>query len=216
MKPHLPLFAAAAFAAFLAIGCASSNYQKARTTSTSLRDAAESVDRALVPLDKVVRVLSDMINDPAEDLRSQFRTFKSVRSDLEAQSTILREHAAMMQEMGSTYLQVWSEELAMIENDAIQSRSQARQKAVAERFANVRSDYLRTTADFAPFLSNLRDIETALATDLTAGGLDSIKNLEKQVTADAIPLRASLVELSVAFKSLGVSLSPSTPAAGGD
>ena len=197
-------------AGVLFFGCATSNYQKAGDTSMSLRDTAQSIDKTLVPLDAVTLALSDLIYLPKGDRAQQFRVFSRSLDALEARATEMGTLATTLQASGAEYLKQWDEELAMIENDDIQNRSEDRKNVVAARMKTVRENYLRTNAKLSPFLSNLRDLRTALATDLTAGGIDSIRGLEKTVTTDANQLRTSLTQLSADFRSLGVSLSSKT------
>ncbi len=58
-------------------------------------------------------------------------------------------------------------------------------------------------------MSRLSDVRTALAADLTTGGLASIKSVTDQAKMDASPLREALRQLSTDFKALGISLSTS-------
>jgi hypothetical protein len=60
-------------------------------------------------------------------------------------------------------------------------------------------------------MSDIKDIRTALSTDLTAGGLASVKGLASQANDAAKPLRESLIRLSAEFRKLGVSISTTTP-----
>jgi imidazolonepropionase-like amidohydrolase len=53
-----------------------------------------------------------------------------------------------------------------------------------------------------------RDVQKYLATDLTAAGLATIKDVAAKATRDAAPLKSSLAKLSEEFKALGVSMSP--------
>jgi hypothetical protein len=64
-----------------------------------------------------------------------------------------------------------------------------------------------TNAAFVPFMSRLTDVRTALTTDLTSGGLNSIRSAADQARSDAAPLREALRQLSADFKYLGLSLS---------
>jgi hypothetical protein len=56
-------------------------------------------------------------------------------------------------------------------------------------------------------MSDLRDVQNYLNTDLTAGGLAAIKDVAAKSASDAIPLKESMGKLSEAFKSLGLSMS---------
>lgn len=211
MKTLISLVALAAGGVLIS-GCASSGYEKAGSTSTSLQEAAQGIDNALVPLDDVVAALSDLVKNPGPDLTPQFQKYSSAVSKLESLENEVSSRAAAMQAQGAAYFQKWNEELAKIQNDDIQTRSLERKNAVAARFERVRASYVETTADFAPFMSDLKDIRTALATDLTAGGLASVRGLASKADDKALPLRKSLMRLSAEFKNLGLSLSAATPA----
>jgi len=205
-------FVAIAACGVLITGCISPGYEKAGTTSTSLRDAAQGIDNALGPLDTVVAALSDLVTNPGPDITPQFQKFSAAVSNLESLANEVTSREAAMRQQGAAYFQKWDEELAKIQNDDIQTRSLDRKNEVAARFAKVRVSYARTTANFAPFMSDLKDIRTALATDLTAGGLASVKGLASKANDKVLPLRESLISLSTDFKNLGVSLSTATPA----
>jgi hypothetical protein len=210
MKTLISLVSLAAFGVLVA-GCVSSGYEKAGNTSTSLREEAQSIDNALGPLDAVVTALSDLVTNPAPDITPQFKKFSAAVSDLESLANEVSSRDAAMREQGAAYFQKWDEELPKIQNDDIQTRSLDRKNTVAARFEKVRLSYARTTANFAPFMSDLKDIRRALATDLTAGGLASVKGLASNANDKVLPLRESLISLSTEFKNLGVSLSPAAP-----
>lgn len=210
MKPFIPL-AVLAGVLLLHVGCASSGYDKAGKTSTTLQEAAKGIDHALLPLDNAVATLSDLVNNPQPDVTPQFKKYSAAVSKLESLSDDVSSHATAMRAQGTAYFKVWDQELAKIQNEDIHSRSLERKNAVAAQFESVRVSYAKTTTEFAPFMADLKDIRRALATDLTAGGIASVKDLASMANSKVPPLRESLIVLSTDFKSLGVSLSPTTP-----
>ena len=210
MKTLVPLSAIAA-GLLLFAGCASSGYQKAGKTSASLQETAQGIDHALVPLDNVVATLADLVNNPQPDITPQFKKYSAAVSKLESLADDVSDHATAMRAQGTAYFKNWDLELAKIQNEDIHSRSLERKNAVAAHFECVRVSYAKTTTEFAPFMSDLKDIRTALATDLTSGGIASIKGLSGKANDKVLPLRESLIGLSTDFKSLGVALSSATP-----
>lgn len=194
------------------VGCATTAHKKAGNTSTSLQEAAHGVDRSNAQLDVVLTALSDLVNSPHANLTSQFNAFSNAVTKLEADAKSVNDQAAAMQEQGAAYFQQWDTELATIQNENIRTRSLDRKNTVSARFDKVRASYTQARADFAPFLSDLRDIRTALTADLTSGGLASVKGASDKAGRNVYPLRASLTGLASDFKTLGVSLSASTPA----
>jgi len=212
MKSLASISGLAAFVVLFA-GCAtSSGYKKAGSASTSLQEAAQGIDNCLVPLDTVLATLSDLVNNPAEDITLQYQKYSSEVSRLESLSNNVSSHAVAMQEQGVEYFKKWDNELAKIQSNDMHTRSLDRKNTVAARFEKVRVSYVQTQARFAPFMSDLIDIRTALAMDLTSGGLSSIKGLAREANDNALPLRQSLVDLSAEFRNLGISISPATPA----
>ena len=210
MKPFLPL-AVLAGVLLLHAGCASTGYEKAGKTSTSLQEAARDIDHALLPIDNAVAMLSDLVNNPHPDVTPQFKKYSAAVTKLESMADDVRDHATAMRAQGTAYFKVWDEELAKIQNEDVHSRSLERKNAVAARFEKVRASYAQTSTEFAPFMADLKDIRRALATDLTSGGIASVKDLASKANSKVPPLRASLIGLSTDFRSLGVSLSTTTP-----
>jgi hypothetical protein len=66
---------------------------------------------------------------------------------------------------------------------------------------------------FKPFTSDIKDIQTYLGTDLTAGGLNTIKDIVSKTKVDAVPLRDSIKQLQGSFSNLSTALSPVLPSA---
>ncbi len=210
MKPFAPYALIAS--AVLVGGCASAGYDKAADTSISMRETANSISRGSAQVDATLATLTDLVNSPAENIKPQFQKFDDSVTKLASLSKEVGEDAADMEKQGSAYFKKWDEELAKINNEDIRSRSTERKTEVSERFSRVRVSYVRAKNAFTPLMSNLKDIRTALATDLTGAGLASIRSTANQAKADAGPLRDSLDALAADFRALGVSLSSSSPA----
>jgi hypothetical protein len=206
MKYIIGFVSLSAAVAFIA-GCASTGYDKAEDTSTSLQQTAKRIDQGNAQIDIVLTNLSALVNSPNEHLKPQYKKFNSAMNDLESLVKNVGDDANDMQTEGVAYFDKWDEELAKIHNEDIRSRSEERERLMSEQFDQVEADYLHTRNDFTPFMSDLEDIRTALAVDLTAGGLDSIRDEVTKANQDSAPVRQSLNNLSASFKELGVSLS---------
>jgi hypothetical protein len=211
MKLKLTLSASIAAIVLLMAGCASSGYEKAGDTSTTIEKTARNIHKGNGQIDAVLFSLSSLVNSPEANLKSQFGKFDSAVSKLESLSTDVNDQAAAMQSQGADYFRTWDEELAKIQNEDIRARSNDRKIAVAASFDKVRLSYVQTKAAFVPFMSDIKDIRTALATDLTSGGIDSIKSTANKANSNVTPLRESLSRLEADFRALGVAMSSNTP-----
>jgi hypothetical protein len=115
-----------------------------------------------------------------------------------------------MKSQGKDYFARWDKESAQIQNEDIRTRSETRRNEVASRFDRISEQYDETRTAFRPFMSDLRDVQKFLSTDLTTDGLAAIKDSAAKATQDAVPVKEALGRLSDEFKSLGLSMSPTT------
>lgn len=211
MKTLLPVAIAIAAIALMS-GCSSTGYEKAGSTSASLQKAAAGIDKGSTQIDTALAALTDLVNNSGADIKPQFKKFDSSVSALQATAENVSAAAASMREKGNDYFKDWDQQLALIKNEDIKSRSAERKAEVQSKFTAVKQGFLLTGDAFKPFMSELKDIRTALTTDLTAGGLASVKEVVGKANADVVPLREAISKLSADFKALGVSLSATTPA----
>lgn len=189
--------------------CSTVGYQKADNTSSTLQETAKSIDRSIPPLDATLVALNNLLNSPSEEFKPRFEAYQTSVSEFETSMNEVNKDNQTMQTSGKAYFSNWSQELSKIQNDSIELRSRERMEDLTKRFEKTNDQYAQSTAESSPFLSNLNDIRTALATDLTDGGIDSLKGLQKQLDRDGKALRETLIELSTDCKSLAIDLSTS-------
>jgi hypothetical protein len=151
-----------------------------------------------------------LVSNPYPDLRKQFAKFNDAVNDLGDSEKDIAGKAGEMKAQGADYFASWDKESAQIQNEDIRSRSETRRNEVASRFDRISQQYDETKAAFRPFMSDLRDVQKFLSTDLTTGGLAAIKDTAAKATRDAVPVKKSLDNLSDDFKNLGLSMSPTT------
>lgn len=200
-----------AIAGFLA-GCASTGNDKAASTASALTKSSELVAKGNTLIDETLASLNDLIHKPQPDLRKQFKTFNGSVNDLASVAKDVAGKADGMKAKGAAYFQKWDEEMAKLKNEDIRSRSEARKSEVATRFGKISQSYDEAKLAFQPFMSDLRDVQKFLATDLTIGGLSAIKDAAAKASKEAVPLKAALAKLSDDFKALGLAMSPTGPA----
>lgn len=200
------------FAATLLAGCSSANYQKGSAAGAGLQDSADRMHQGAVKIDATLTNLNDMVNNPG-DLATQFKKYSASVADLEASANNVASKVAAMRGKGNEYFKAWDAQTAHIKNEDIKQRSAARRAEVEKKFTDIRMNYTRARDQFKPFLSDLKDIQTALATDLTVGGASSVKGAAEKANQDAVPLKATIEDLSAQFKDLGAAMIAAGPQA---
>jgi len=193
-------------------GCATPNYDKSAGTAVALKQSSDLIAKGDVQIDVSLAALNDLLSNPQPDLRKQYDTFANSVDELSATSADVAAKTKDMKAQGAAYFAGWDQESAQIQNEDIRSRSETRRNEVAARFARISAQYDDARTAFQPYMSDLRDVQKFLSTDLTSGGLAAIKDPATKATADAVPLKELLNRLAVEFKGLGIAMSPRTPA----
>ena len=191
----------------LATGCASTGNDKSASTVKSLAKSSKLIDKGTVLIEQTQARLNDLVSNANPDLRKQFDAFNSSVNDLGVTAREVSSKADEMKAQGAAYFTKWDEETAQMRNEDIRHRSQERKQEVAANFARISQQYDDTKTAFRPFMSDLRDVQNYLKTDLTAGGLAAIKNAAAKSASDAIPLKVSIGDLSNELNSLSLSMS---------
>lgn len=201
----IPVVAVALFA-----GCRSSNYEKGAATGAGLQAAANRIGQGQSKIDTTLTNLNDLVTNPG-DLATQFKKYTTSVSDLESSAKDVASKVASMRGKGDAYFKAWDEQAAQIKNEDIKNRSAQRKAEMQKRFTDIKMNYTQAADLFKPFLSDLKDIQTALATDLTPGGVSAIKGAAEKANKDAVPLKASMDKLASQFKDLGVAMQAAAP-----
>ena len=217
MKKHmttvvkLQLITCAA-AAVLLSGCLSRSYDKSAATGTALQATAAQIYQGNAQINLVMASLNNLVERPQADLRPQYDKFSEAVNQLQSLARDVNDKATDMQAKGADYFKDWDQQLATIKNEDIRARSEKRAKEVQAKLFALNGSYQEAKTAFKPFMSDLKDIQTALGNDLTPAGIDAVKKTVAQANKEVKPLKKTVSKLGDDFKSLGVSMSPMTPA----
>lgn len=202
---------AVATLAILAGGCASQGYHKSDAAADSLQNAAVQVDGEKIAIDSTVATLNDLINNPAPDLKPQFERYSMALDrliDLEQRNEKAAERAS---QKNVAYIEAWNRQLDTIQYEAIRNESIARKNEVQSRFNAVNSRYHETQQVVQPLISYFQDIRTALSTDLTMDGLQSVKPIAANAEQGARKVQLALDRLSDELAKSGVQMASTLP-----
>jgi chromosome segregation ATPase len=194
-------------------GCVSHSYDKGAATSAALQSSADKVNDVSAKVNDTLAALNNLTFKSQGDLRDQFDAFSSSLKKLDATRTDLSEQISEVQTKSQAYLAGWSDQMTNIQSEELRQRSSQRKDEVTAKLKTVEDSYQGVQNSFKPFTQDLTDIQTYLGTDLTAGGVASIKDVVAKTKTDAVPLRDSIKQLQVSFSDLSTALSPILPAA---
>jgi Protein of unknown function (DUF2959) len=194
-----------------AAGCKSgSNYETANDTATGLQASADRVTMTQGQVDSTLESLNDLVNSPT-NLPVQYVKFSDSVNNLQSSAKDVDARVKAMRAKGNDYFKEWDAQSAQIKNEDIKSRSEARKQEMQERFTKIKMSYTQVSDAYHPFMSNLKDIQTALGTDLTVGGVTAVKGAAEKANQDAVPLKKSVDGLAAELKDLGAAMSAVAP-----
>jgi hypothetical protein len=202
-------------AAVLAIvaGCVSKSYDKGSATAAALQASADAVAQSSTRVNDVLAALNNLTFKSQGDLRNQYDAFVSAAKNLDNANLNLDAKVVQMRDAAAVFADNWTNQIAAIASADLRQRSTERMNEVTAKLKDVESNYGGVKNSFKPFTADIRDIQTYLGTDLTAGGLNTIKDIVAKTKVDAVPLRDSIKQLQASFSDLSAAISPVLPSA---
>lgn len=198
----------------LLAGCASQSYDKGTATSKALGASSDAAAQASVHIYDVLGALNNLTFKSQGDLRDQYDAFVSAARGLDTSVANLDAKVLALQGATAEYFINWTNQLTSIQNADLRQRSAERKTEVAAQLDGVNASYQGVRGRLTAFTANVKDIQTYLGTDLTVGGLNSVKDTVAQTKLEVLPLRDAIKKLQGSFASLSAALSPVLPAAG--
>ncbi len=194
-------------------GCASKGYDKGADTAKALQSDAAKTQAVSQSVTDTLGALNKLTYNPQGDLRDQYGKFTDAVKSLQSASSSLDSQIADTQAKSDAYFVNWSNQIATIQNPDIRALSASRKDAVSAKLVSLKGSYTDVKGSLKSFTDDVTDIKTYLDTDLTAAGLDKIKDVVAKTKLDAVPVRDSIKALQANYTDVAAALSPVLPAA---
>ncbi len=196
----------------LAAGCASKGYEQGAATGQALQTTAARINQGNASIDATINALNALVNNQSGDLVPRYKAYGDAVAKLRDLAMDVKNKAEAMQSKGKEFFAAWDQQLAQIKNEDIRERSADRKKDVQKEFSDINTSFQKARDKFKPFMSNLEDINTYLGSDLTVGGVKSIKKTADKVNDQAASVKDAISDLAKEFQEMGVSMSNAGPA----
>ncbi len=181
------------FAAVLLLtGCATRGYQTAETANKSMLDVKSELVAAKSTISKSVIALNDLVNNPKPDLKPQYEAFAKAVEAVDNHATTVRDRATDMRAKREEYVTKWRKEVDAIKDPGLKQRAMARIGQAQANFDKI-SNLGQTAKDaFTPFQADITDLYRYLGSDLTTGGINSVKDLIDKVRSEEAAVQKAL------------------------
>src|SRR5438034_10056973 len=156
----------------LATLLASATQASQEQLANSIKDAHRETTRTAEQLKATLAALNTLTKQTKGDLRPAYNTYCSEVVKTDSAAALTRTRVQWMGNDGRKYFQDWEATVNGIANESLRKKAQKRLDTVRASYDKVEASLQLAGEKFKPFLSDLADIQKALATDVTAGGVN--------------------------------------------
>jgi hypothetical protein len=143
----------------------------------SIKDAHVEASRTDAQLKTTLEAINALTRQTTGDLRPAYKTYCSEVANTEAAAGLTKKRVQWMASDGRKYFTDWQATVNGIANESLRKKAQKRLDAVQKSYEKVEASMKLAGEKFTPLLSDLGDIQKALASDVTPGGVKAIKSV---------------------------------------
>lgn len=190
-KQQITRIVAALVGLVLLAGCNSGGrISEGEKTIEGLADVRKSIAQAKVDVDETVSAMDKLAS--GQEMQKSHKAFTKEVDDLEKAGEKARSRATAMREDADAYIAKWQKEMETVQNPEVKASLAERRATVQKNFDAVKTAAGATRDAYQPFMQNLRDINKALAIDLSPAALTGIKPVMDKTRTDAGTLKQKL------------------------
>lgn len=193
--------------------CQSGSSSEGSAAAKSVTEASASIDKGLVELDGALKALGSMPAAPQAMLEEKYKTYTDHLGRLEKIAEDVKATTQALQQQRTTYFATWDQQLASMTNEDIRKRSEKRRAEVEKELERIREEHAEASESCQPLLSDMRDLRTALKTDLTPDGVKALKKSIDRVLDKGQDAQKRLTKLSKSFADVGAKMGAAQPVA---
>jgi len=156
-----------------------SGTQAQEQLASSIKDAHRETTRTSEQLKATLGTLNALTTQTKGDLRPAYNAYCAEVTRTGSAAELTRTRVQWMGSDGRKYFKDWQVTVNGIANESLRKKSQKRLDAVQASYNKVEASLQLAGEKFKPFLSDLADIQKALVSDVTPGGVKAMKSTVK-------------------------------------
>jgi len=195
--------------ALFAVGCGSTRgYQQADKTGEAINTVRNDIVNVKAAVDASMKALDALAAAATTDPRKAYETYAKSVDKVEKAAKTAKDDADDMNAHGAEYFKNWEAQLAAVQNPEIRRLAQERRGKLQEAFGTIKTAAEGTKTSFPPFLSNLKDLRTALSSDLTVQGIAAAKGIFAKTKSNGVEVQKHLDELVAEMNTVVAAVTP--------
>jgi hypothetical protein len=206
--PNLSMVAVAV-ALTCTLGCKSTgNFQQADKTGTKIRDLRKDIIAIHNAVMETGAALDQIIQSANTDPRKPYKEFSKTVSRLEDADARAKRRAEDMRAEGRIFFEQWQQEITELHNSELQQLAMERKESLQQTFRNISRYTVEAKDQLRPWLTNVKDLERFLGSDLSVSGIYASKRLVDETRVNSDKVTQSLQTLIDELNSLEAAMTP--------
>jgi len=185
-------------AAFLG-GCATTGMDRSVKASNSIKEVDREIRKMSVQIDVTAASLYTLVNTGKPDPKKSFKSYTDNLAELEKEGTKVLKRVEEMKLRNKEYFEEWEKEGDAFTNSEIRELSTERRNRLAEIYARVPAAASGIKGTYHAYLTDLKEIQKFLSTDLTPKGIEAITPVANKSVQDMDSLKISLQPIIAAL-----------------
>jgi chromosome segregation ATPase len=178
-------------AAFLG-GCATTGMDRSVKASNSIKEVDSEIRKMSVQIDATAASLYTLVNTGKPDLKKSFDSYTDNLAKLDKEGNKVLKRLDEMRSKNKEYFEEWEKEGDAFTNPEIRELSTERRNRLAEIYARVPAAGAGLKGSYHAYLTDLKEIQKFLSTDLTPKGIEAITPVANKSVQDLDSLKISL------------------------
>jgi hypothetical protein len=187
-------------------GCATTGMDRSVKTSSSIREVDREIRKMIVQIDVTAASLDSLVAPGQTALKKPFDKYSDNLEKFDKEGNKVLKRLEEMKARSNKYFAEWEKEGDAFTNPEIRALSAERRVKLAEIYARVPAAGYGVKGNYHAYLTDLKEIQKFLSTDLTPKGIESITPVVKKSIQDQDALKQSLQPVIAALDEIKAEL----------
>jgi len=174
------------------VACVATNRERSTRAAASMRTVDGDIKQALLQVDATNASLEDLIKPGQPDVKKALDAYSAQVVKMESQGRLLVKHTDEMSARRLEYFKEWEKQGNTYANPEIRELSEQRRAELSEIFARIPEASVGIKGAFHTYLSDIKEIQKYLTTDLTSKGIESITPTAEKSMKDGENLKEAV------------------------
>jgi methyl-accepting chemotaxis protein len=191
------------------VASAAAGYKQADKTGEAINALRTDVAKIKTSVDESLKALDALVAAASTNPRKAYDSFAKTVDKVDDAAQDAKKKAEKMRERGAEFFNDWEKQLAELKNEEIRKLAAERRAKLQETFGNIKNGIEDAKTAFTPFLGDLKDLRTALASDLTVQGIESAKDVLKKTKTSGVEVQKNLDALVTELNTVAAAITAS-------